>query len=230
MIFEIHPKNKALRAYRSGWVPKELELENYLISSADEEIPLLNPSIFGESLLFIHHQVKTRAGKRADILALDTRGNAIIIELKRSIGSMGVETQALQYLADIAPHKGQDFIARFSKKCPELKDNVLSFLGDDIKIENINQNNRIILMARSFDPTLLSMGEWLSDKGVAFRCITYTPIEYENKRFVSFSVAFDRTPEAIYPLAFKSTLRQPGCFWHNIGKTSDKWWRLYGSE
>jgi hypothetical protein len=68
------------------------------------------------------------------------------------------------------------------------------------------------------------MGEWLSSRGVAFRCIEYTPIEHENSRFISFSVAFDRSPIAIFSLLFENRMRQPGYFWHNIGKASDEWW------
>ncbi len=113
MLFEIN--NKALSPYHSSWVPKELELEEYLVTSADTEVPILDPSVFGEPLLLISNQVKTRSKKRADILAIDRGGNGVIIELKRNTGSLGVETQALQYLADFSSYKGVGFIKRFSR-------------------------------------------------------------------------------------------------------------------
>jgi hypothetical protein len=224
MIFEVDSKTKTLNAYKSFWNPRELELEEYLISTAEEEVPTLNSSVFGETLLLVSNQVRARAGKRADILALDHMGNSVIIELKRKNSPLGVETQALQYLADFSKFKGQAFIKRFLADNPGLEENIYGFLGDEVKTEDINKNSRIILLARSFDPTLFSMGEWLSSRGIAFRCIEYTPIEHDGKRFLSFSVAFDRCPEAIFPLAFHSQIRQPGYFWHNIGIASDKWW------
>ncbi|MFA5920654.1 MAG: hypothetical protein WC856_05120 [Methylococcaceae bacterium] len=228
MLFEID-KN-ALSPYHSTWVPGELELEKYLITSADTEAPTLVPSVFGEPLLLISNQVKTRAKKRADILALDRGGNGVIVELKRDKGSLGVETQALQYLADFSNYKGHNFIKRFSKDSNNLEDNILSFMGGNPRLEDINKNSRIILVARSFDPTVYSMGEWLSDKGVSFRCIEYTPLDVDSRRFLSFSVAFDRSPESIFPLSFSSSAREPGIFWHNIARANNEWWNFLVQE
>ncbi len=224
MIFEVDQKTKSLVAYRSNWNVRELELEKYILSTAEEEVSTLNSSIFREPLLLVSNQVRTRSSKRADILALDRMGNSVIVELKRHSSSLGVETQALQYLADFSRFKGQDFIRHFSKYNSSLEENIYGFLGDEVKAEDINKNSRIILLARSFDPTLYSMGEWLSSNGVAFRCIEYTPIEHNGKKFLSFAVAFDRCPKSIFPLSFESKIRQPGFFWHNIGEADNDWW------
>lgn len=231
MLFEID-KNTLSRIH-SVWAPKELELEQYLITSTNTEAPILEPSVFGESLLLISNQVKTRSKKRADILALDRGGNSVIVELKRNEGSLGVETQALQYLSDFANYKGRNFIKRFSKDSPNLEENILSFMGGDAKIDDINKNSRIILIARSFDPTIYSMGEWLSDKGISFRCIEYLPVqlqELKDRRFLSFSIAFDRSCESIFPISLKSTVREPGIFWHNIARANDSWWHFLVQE
>jgi hypothetical protein len=228
MLFEIN--KKSLFPVRSSWVPKELELESYLITSADSEAPVLDPSVFGEPLLLISNQVKTRSKKRADILAIDRGGNGVIVELKRNEGTLGIETQALQYLADFSNYKGLAFIKNFSRNSTNLEDKVLSFMGGSARIEDINKNSRIILVARSFDPTIYSMGEWLSEKGVSFRCIEYSPIEVEKRRFISFSVAFDRSPESIFPISFGTGVREPSIFWHNIARATDDWWSFLIEE
>jgi hypothetical protein len=228
MIYEIN--DNSLMPYHSSWVPKELELEEYLITNTETEAPILEPSIFGEPLLLISNQVKTRNKKRADILAIDRGGNGVIVELKRNEGSLGVETQALQYLADFSNYKGKYFTKQFSDDPAYLEDNILSFMGGNSRIEEINKSSRIILVARSFDPTIFSMGEWLSEKGVAFRCIEYTPIEIDARRFLSFSVSFDRSPESIFPISFSSSIREPGVFWHNIARADDEWWKYLVHE
>lgn len=230
MLFEIDKEKKALLPYHSTWIPGELELEKYLITSADTEAPILVPSIFGEPLLLISNQVKTSANKRADILALDRVGNGVIVELKKDRGSLGVETQALQYLADFSKYKGSNFVKHFTKNTNNLKVNIEAFIGGNPHIEDINKRSRIILVARSFDPTIYSMGEWLSDKGVSFRCIAYTPVEVHGKQFISFSVAFDRSPESIFPISFSSNTREPGIFWHNIARANDEWWHFLVKE
>lgn len=227
MIYQINPDTETIKAYKSTWMPKEVELERYLLPSDDAE-GLLESAIFGESepesLLLLSNQIRTRQKKRADLLALDKAGNGVIIELKRDSGVLGVETQALQYLADFSAYQGQNFISRFSKNRP--KDIIKGFLGDNVREENINKQSRIILIARTFDPAVFSMGEWLSEKGVAFRCIEYSPFEIDNKRFLSFSVVFDRSRESRFPLIFQGHAREPGHFWHNIGSDDNDWWHF----
>lgn len=223
MIFRIDAKGKTV-PYRSTWNPKELEVEKMLLDSLDDDEPVLDEAIFGEPLLFIANQVQTRSKKRADILAIDKAGNGVVIELKRDQGSMGVDTQALQYLADISADQGRTFLNRFDWAGEDNEKTIRGFLGKDVPLEDINKRSRVILLARGFDETLFSMGEWLSTAGVAFRCITYTPFEVGTVKLLSFAVAFDRSPIPIYRVAFRNVTREPGFYWHNIGEPDDKWW------
>lgn len=223
MIFRLREPDGSIEAYSSHWRPKELELERYLLPRSDEE-PLLRESVFREPLFLLSRQVRTRDSKRADILALDQAGSAVIIELKRHHGSLGVDTQALQYLADFSAYRGRDLL-RLSKE-ESLSEKIQGFLGDDFRLEDLNRRSRVILVARTFDPALFSMGEWLAKSGVAFRCIEYTPFEVAGHRFLSFSIAFDRTPDPLYPLVFQNRAREPGVFWHNVGRADDRWWAL----
>lgn len=96
MIFKVNEEENRIEPFQSLWNPKELEVETYILSGLDEQEPILESSVFGESFLIVSRQVKTRNKKRADILAIDRAGNAVIIELKRDQGALGVETQALQ--------------------------------------------------------------------------------------------------------------------------------------
>jgi hypothetical protein len=79
-------------------------------------------------------------------------------------------------------------------------------------------------MARSFDSSLFSMGEWLSGKGVSFRCVTYTPVEIAERKLLSFSVVFDRATDSLFPLSFSDNTREPGFYWHNIAQSNQEWW------
>jgi hypothetical protein len=226
MLYQINDKTKKLEPVISNWLPRELELENYLINTIDSEIKILDESVFGEPLLLISNQVRTAKNKRADILALDRSGNSVIIELKRNEGRLGVETQALQYLADFSSYKGKNFLKQFSKKNGITEETILGFIGGKTSIDEINSRSRVILVARGFDETIFSLGEWLSKNGVAFRCIRYTPIEIASRKMISFSIAFDHSPEGIYRLSFSSRAREPGIFWHNIASSDQAWWKF----
>jgi phage-related protein len=191
--------------------------------------------------LLIDNQTITKDKKRADILALDKLGNLVVIELKKDKAKVGVEMQALQYLADFSSEKGQKFIDKFKKlekdkkgfKEPAIEDAVKGFI--DVDIQEINKKQRIILIAQKFDNSLLSMGEWLSRQGVAFRCLEYNQLVINNKKFLSFSVYFDRSSEEIFKLRFdgkdssvlsRSLYETPQIYWHNIGLADSEWWEI----
>jgi hypothetical protein len=233
MIFQIKDGNATRLLAQSKWAIGELELEKYLIGKSIEDlenskIELLDEHFFGESqpLLLLGHQVRTRSGKRSDIYALDQAGNVVIIELKRDTGKLGVETQALQYLADVSAFKGKALISRFSDKEEQIR----SFLGGNVSVDQLNHQSRVILVARAFDRWVHAIGEWLASVGVPFRCIQYTPAEIGGTRLLTFFVTFDRSREPLYPLTFGSLGRTPQVFWHNIGKNGSKskeddWWQ-----
>lgn len=224
VIFKINKRTSEIKIYSSSWTPKELDLEKYLLPERDSDEHILNPEVFKEDLFVIKNQVRTKEGKRADILALDKAGNAVIIELKKDRGQLGVDTQALQYLAAFSSYQGKNFIRYFSKYSETLEDDIRGFLGDsNVQLDDINRNSRIILMAQKFDRSLYSMGKWLGSCGVAFRCVEYTPFEINDEYFFGFSIAFDESPPSIYPLSFQSELRTPKYFWHNIGGKQE-WW------
>lgn len=228
MIFSIDSKTEKLKPVISSLTPSELKLEKYILPDKDSDEPnLLNQKVFGEPLLLIRNQASTKFKKRADILAIDRLGNGVIIELKREQAKMGVETQALQYLAAFSAYKGKGFISQFANKYAGLL--VDDIEGFGVPIEAVNQHSRIILIARSFDPSLFSMGRWLADNRIAFRCIEYFPFEISGEEFLSFSIVFDQSPPEIFPLSFLPHTRDPQYFWHNIGNPEttmsvQKWW------
>ena len=224
MLYEVDEEYGFLRSVKSSWMPQELDIEKYLITQESDGPPILSEAVFGEPLLLLNNQVRTRNKKRADILALDRAGNGVVIELKRDQGHLGVETQALQYVAEFSAYSGKDFINEFGQKDGPSEESIRGFIGNTARVEDLNRKSRVILMARSFDPTLFSMGEWLSSKGIPFRCITYSPVEIEKKKLLSFSVVFDRANETLYPIKFASPAREPGYYWHNIASADQDWW------
>ncbi|MEA2007730.1 MAG: hypothetical protein U9O54_01300, partial [Chloroflexota bacterium] len=126
MLFEVDNKNKSIKPVeRSSWVPKELELEKYILPAENSDEVLLNKDIFSdEEFLVIGRQVTVPGDGRADILALDSTGRLVIIELKRDEGRLGIDMQALQYLAACSMLKGHDFINYFEKTHPGLLEDI----------------------------------------------------------------------------------------------------------
>src|SRR5215211_2703607 len=79
----------------------EEKLEDWVVSE---------PALLGEPLLVIGRQVIIPDVKdRLDILALDSQGNAVIIELKRGELNDPVDMQGLRYASDISKWQFEDF-------------------------------------------------------------------------------------------------------------------------
>lgn len=239
MIFKIGQNPISLKRIAPATNPKEKWLERCILSGEEADESILSKEVLcePEDLLVVRNQVYTRDKKIADIFALDSNGNGVIVELKRDHAVLGVETQALQYLADFSRFRGKTFLTRFAKDRGEsvekFEAKIESFA--DLNADELNKRNRIILVARSFDPSLFSMGAWLSSSGIAFKCVEYTPLQVGREFFISFSVVFDHSPFNPYSLVFGSEeeiSRPPAFFWHNIGiwRGQDKedsiaWWK-----
>lgn len=224
MIVRYDKANKNFQPVKSSWSPKELEVEKYIFQETSEGGSLLNESVFGEPFLSVSRQVTTATKKRADIVAVDRRGNGVIIELKKDWGYMGIETQALHYLADFSALKGPDFIDEYATDPEKFRKRFQNLKDGDVGIEDINRHSRVVLVAQGFDPAVFSMGRWLAECKVAFKCVEYTPFAVHEEKFLSFSIAYDQAPMNLYPLVFRSTSREPQIFWHNIANHEQEWW------
>ena len=220
MLFEVN--GKQLIPKQIGWEPSEKDLENLIISTAKAELNL-DYNIFGEYLFFVDNQKRGSNKKILDIIALDEHAQGVIIELKKDKGSLGVETQALQYLSDTAQYTGDDFIKEF--KLGDKEGTLEAFFYEGITVKDINQRSRIILIAREFDESLYSMGQWLANQGISFKCIKYAPHTIEGNQYLSFSVSFDQSSDHNqYRVNFKKRkTRKSDYFWHNLGSDDSNW-------
>jgi hypothetical protein len=104
---------------------------------------------------------------RIDLLCLDQEGNAAVVELKRGHHKHQL-LQAIAYAAMVAKWRPEDFRT-------ELDDARYELLTDEflegIDFEDINRRQRIILIAESFDYSVLVSAEWLSEQyGVDILC------------------------------------------------------------
>lgn len=223
MLF--HVNGDKLLPANDLWPHRELEIEKLIVSTTTDENPILSEEIFGEELFLLGRQNINSDNKRSDILALDKNGYLVVVELKKEEGRIGVEMQALQYLSNWAPIKGKSLISRLG--LTDKEGEIEEFLHEGISLEDINTHSRIVLMARYFDRALFSMGKWLSDQGISFRCIAYEPIKVSDTRLLNFSIVFDQaSSKEQFRLEFSKPKRIPEVFWHIIGSSDPEWWNF----
>jgi hypothetical protein len=177
---------------------KEKDLEEFLRVNID--------TVFdNETLLVIGHQVLDNQNGRSDLIAIDSNGNLVLIEIKRDkedshARKEPLELQAIRYAASLAMIKTPDelvdkiyqhYIEKFeSKSNSELtsneraKRNLDLFLKENNAINTFNNKQRIVLIASSFDEYTLSAVSWLIANKVDISCHSLEPIQIENDYFI----------------------------------------------
>jgi hypothetical protein len=132
-----------------------LDLEEWLAS---------DPSIIRLGLKVIGRQVPTQSGP-LDLLALDTSGNLVVIELKRDQLPREALAQAIDYASDVATWNVDKIGEICAKYTGESLEDVLSetFPEEDLDHLVINETQRIVLVGFAIEPRLARMIEWLSN-------------------------------------------------------------------
>lgn len=139
------------------------------------------PEILGESLLIIGRQVLIPdMGDRLDVLALDTAGKAVIIELKRGHLKDPVDVQALRYASYIAKWRFEDFerqARNFLRKEGEpgfnfnaMYEEFCSDAGVD-ETPEVNTDQRLIIVGSDVRDKLGSVALWLRDHSIDIKVV-----------------------------------------------------------
>jgi len=120
-------------------------------------------TVVGSDLVLIGRQTKTKTGF-LDLLAVDSQGNLVIVEIKRDTLPRDALAQALDYASDVASwtlEKIGEICLQFTGK--RLEDVLVSvFPGMDLEAIEINSAQRVILVGFGIDDSLVRMVNWLS--------------------------------------------------------------------
>lgn len=164
-----------------------------------EEWIISYPELVGEDLMILTSQFgrweseTNSARERPDILALDSAGQLVVIELKRSADRM-IHLQAITYAAlasqftlDMLAEVHADWLnARNEEKVST--DSALRLMSEHVESdldESLFQLPRLVLVAESFPDQVLSTVKWLDDVA--------SPIDIECHEFALFSDGSQRT-------------------------------------
>jgi hypothetical protein len=159
------------------------------------------PAILGEPLLIIGRQVLIPDTKdRLDLLAIDSAGKSVVIELKRGDLKDPVDVQSLRYVSYISKWKFEEFenVAKsyLGKNDEEFNFNdVFESFCKDAGVEDIpdlNEDQRIIIVGSSVRDKLGSVALWLREHSVDIKL-------YELKAYKEYNEIFIE-PTMIVPL------------------------------
>lgn len=146
------------------------------------------PEMLGERLLIIQKEFSEfdDTNERLDLLALDEKGNIVIIENKLDDSGRDVTWQALKYVSYCSKLVIDDIISIYQKYLfnkgvsESAEDNIKEFYNipsiDEIEINKGEQ--RIILVAANFRKEVTSTVMWLLEHNISIKCIKVLPYKH----------------------------------------------------
>lgn len=148
------------------------------------------PTILGEELLIIQKEFSgfSDTNERLDLLAIDCKGNLVIIENKLDDSGKDVTWQAMKY-ASYCSTLGKEGIRKIyqdylNKTEPgtAAEDKICDFLNksdfDEVQL-NHDLSQRIILVAKEFRKEVTSTVLWARKFRIQIQCIKVTPYLFE---------------------------------------------------
>ena len=149
-----------------------------------------DPTIIGEELLIIQKEFSgfSDTNERLDLLAIDQKGNLVIIENKLDDSGKDVTWQAMKY-ASYCSTLGKDGVRRIyqdylNKTDPGLtaEEKICDFLKksdfDEVQL-NHDLSQRIILVAREFRKEVTSTVLWARKFRIQIQCIKVIPYMFK---------------------------------------------------
>jgi len=153
------------------------------------------PEILGEPLMIISKELILPSGRRLDLLAVDKEGALVVIELKRDNSGSDVEWQAIKYASYCSSFSHDEIYKYFAEYLGTDYDDAQVKIEGFINCEpeDINQRQRIMLVAKEFHSEVISAVLWLRESEIDIECIRVTPyFDQKGELFIN--------PEIIIPL------------------------------
>ena len=148
----------------------------------------------GEKLLLVGEEVcpTEYCSDRIDLLAIDSEGAAVVIEIKRGSNRLQL-LQGLSYAGMLAHWEADQYVderARFANiDRSEAREEIVEFVTAGV--EGVGQKQRVILLAEGFDFEVLFTAEWLHEKfGVDIRCYRLLLSAEAQSEFVTCTQVF----------------------------------------
>jgi hypothetical protein len=177
-----------------------------------EEFVRSNIELFlgDETLLIIGQQVINKENGRNDLVGVDGDGKLVLIELKRDAADIAhrkepMEFQAIRYVANLASissvedavsflfgpyirrHRNEPSFAAQPRDLTEeelARRQLTAFLEQNSGLASFNREQRIVLIAASFDEQTISACAWLAKNNVGIQCIEVRPYQIDSDYFL----------------------------------------------
>ncbi|MCH8192200.1 MAG: DUF91 domain-containing protein, partial [Chloroflexi bacterium] len=155
-----------LKEVPASSLDREERLQNWLVRDI---------SIVADDLLVIGREVPTAFGGRIDLLCLDSRGDLVVIELKRDKTPRDVTAQVLDYASwvkDLTVERINDLANDYLSDTATLAEVFRDRFGDDLP-DTLNVDHRLLIVASAMHDSTERIVRYLSDAGIGINVVTF---------------------------------------------------------
>ncbi len=146
-----------------------------------------------------------QAWRRIDLLAIDKRGNLVVIELKRTDDAGHAELQAIRYAAMVSTMTFDQAVEAHRRYLTSIgnpedpRERILTFLQwAEPQVDEFANDVRIILASANFSKELTSAVLWLRDRNIDITCVRLRPYDFEGKTLLDVQVIIPLPETAEY--------------------------------
>lgn len=165
-------------------IPRQhLDLEERIHKWIEQDLSIILPNA-----ILIGSKVRTDHNKEIDLLAIDSEGDLVIIELKKGLTPRDVVGQALDYAA-WASLLREDKITELVKKHYKDDSKTLQSLFEEklplFGYDDINQNQKILIVGAQIDSITERIVKFLAEKGVTINVATFDFFSDGSNEFIA---------------------------------------------
>lgn len=162
-----------------------------------EELLEAHVEMLDPGLCVIGRQVRTDDGGRVDLLAIDKKGDTVVIELKRGKATRNVIAQVLGYAAwvEMMDYDELNEIAedKHLGSCVDLRSLLQSRFGT--VPETWNDNHRVYIVALELSEPTENIIDYLDSRGIKIDCVLFEIYKHGTEQFVYVSPMFEESPD-----------------------------------
>lgn len=177
-------KTKLWKVHKENLTPinsTPIDLEERIHKWIENDISIILPNA-----ILIGSKIKTDHGKEIDLLAIDENGDLIIIELKRGLTPREVTAQALDYASWVNTLKEDDVNSILSKRgIDKSVSELLSEKFDNNEDIDINENQKIYIVASSIDTITERICKYLASNGLQINVLTFDYFKDEEREYIA---------------------------------------------
>ncbi|WP_167631000.1 endonuclease NucS domain-containing protein [Mariprofundus ferrooxydans] len=162
--------------------PSMLESEKTLEDMINSDISILN-----DRWMIIGRQVNTSYGGYIDLLAMDSDGSLILIELKKHKTPREVVAQTIDYASwvkKLQPEKIADIYSKYSDG-GSLDDAYTKKFGSKLEEDDLNQTHQMLVVASELDPSTERIVTYLSDMDIPINVLFFKVFKDGDNTYLS---------------------------------------------